>query len=538
MKQKNLKRFSSPRLFWAIALTLSSSLSVQTLHAQEVKPLFVADINSDPIVKKIIDEVNVNSQLEQLAFELLDVVGPRLVGTPGMTKANDWALAKFQSWGIPAKNEKFGEWNGWERGISHIDMVYPRVKTLAGTQLAWSPSTNGKSVVGEVIALPDFKDSLAFRSWLPSVKGKYVMISMPQPTGRPDRIWEEFGTKESIAKMNRERDSLTVAWNNKIKATGLSVNSIPSELENAGAVGILTSFWSREYGANKIFGARSKKVPTLDISLEDYGILYRLAQHGIKPKISVETSSKHVGNVPSFNTIAEIKGTELPNEYVILSAHLDSWEGGSGATDNGTGTIAMMEVARILKKILPNPKRTILIGLWGSEEQGLNGSRSFVLDNPEIVENTQAVFNLDNGTGRVERINGSGFVNSYDYVGRWLNAVPRGITKDLKTDFPGNPGSGGSDHASFVAAGIPAFMLSSLSWGYANSTWHTNLDTYDKLVFDDLKSNVILTAVLAYKASEESGLVDRERRVLPNGPDGKPATWPAIRLPRRTGVGY
>ncbi|HLS37388.1 MAG TPA: M20/M25/M40 family metallo-hydrolase, partial [Sphingobacterium bovisgrunnientis] len=350
--------------------------------------------------------------------------------------------------------------------------------------------------------------------------------------------WEKYGTVESIAKMNKHRDSLSVAWANKIRATGYNVNSIPGILENAGAIGILTSNWSREYGANKIFGARSKKVPTLDISLEDYGILYRLAQNGVKPKIAVNTASKSLGPVPSFNTIAEIKGSEKPNEYIILSAHLDSWEGGSGATDNGTGTIAMMEVARVLKKILPNPKRTILIGLWGSEEQGLNGSRSFVLDNPDVVEKTQAVFNLDNGTGRVERINGSGFVHAYDYVGRWLSAVPEEITKDIKTEFPGSPGGGGSDHASFVAAGIPAFMLSSLSWGYFNNTWHTNLDTYDKLVFDDLKWNVILTAIMTYKASEEPDLVNREQRVLPHGRDGKPQPWPAIRQPRRTGVGY
>src|SRR5690606_36670522 len=147
------------------------------------------------------------------------------------------------------------------------------------------------------------------------------------------------------------------------------------------------------FGANKIFGARSKKVPTLDISLEDYGILYRLAQNGIKPRIAVNTSSKQLDPVPSFNNIAEIKGTEKPNEYVILSAHLDSWEGGSGATDNVTGTIAMMEVACVLKKLLSNPKPTILIGLWGTVGQGLIGSHSFVLDNPEIVGKTQAVFN-------------------------------------------------------------------------------------------------------------------------------------------------
>ncbi len=515
---------------------LLSAISYLPLQAQRFGQPPVQKL--DPVVEKIVKEAKENSELELLAFELLDVVGPRLVGTPQMTKANEWALQTFQRWGIPAKNQQFGEWHGWERGISHIDMTHPRQKTLAGTQLAWSPTTNGKAIEAEVITFPDFKDSSEFKSWLPKVKGKYVMVSMPQITGRPDANWKEFATPESFEKMKKTRDSISTAWFGRIRATGLEPNSIPSVLEDAGAVGILSSYWSGEFGANKIFGARSHKAPSLDISLEDYGILYRLAEKGYAPKIKVETSSKHLGNVPSFNTIAEIKGSEFPDEYVILSAHLDSWEGGSGATDNGTGTIAMMEVARVLKQVLPNPKRTILIGLWGSEEQGLNGSRSFVLDNPEVIEKTQAVFNLDNGTGRVANINGSGFVHAYDFMGRWLEAVPNDITKDIKTTFPGSPGGGGSDHASFVAAGVPGFMLSSLSWGYFNNTWHTNLDTYDKIVFDDLLSNVILTAVLTYKASEEPNLVDREKMVLPKGRDGDPGTWPAIRQPRRTGVGY
>lgn len=517
-----------------IALSSMAVLAVSASFAQYrvPKPQVL-----DPIVEKIVKEANENSQLERLAFELLDVVGPRLVGTPQMNKANDWAVKTFQGWGIEAEKQQFGEWRGWERGISHIDMTSPRLKTLAGTQLAWSPSTKGKAIEGEVIILPTFTDSADFAAWLPKAKGKYVMTSMYQPTGRPDHDWEKYARPASFEQMKKGRDSLVQVFNDNIKNTGFSANSIPGKLEEAGALGVLSSFWSKEFGANKIFGARTQKVPSVDISLEDYGMLYRLAKNGITPKVKIETSSKDLGNVPSFNTIAQIKGSELPNEYVILSAHLDSWEGGSGATDNGTGTLAMMEVARVLKAAFPNPKRTILIGLWGSEEQGLNGSRAFVLDNPEVIEKTQAVFNLDNGTGRVENINGSGFVHAYDFIGRWMEAVPNEITKDIKTTFPGSPGGGGSDHASFVAAGIPAFMLSSLSWGYFNNTWHTNLDTYDKLVFDDLRYNVILTAVMAYQAAQEDKMVDREQRVLPTGDNGQGA-WPAIRQPRRTGVGY
>ena len=141
-----------------------------------------ADIKN-PMVDAIVKEVMQNSQLEQLAHELLDSIGPRLVGTPEMQKAGDWAVAKYKTWGINARNEKYGEWRGWQRGVAHIDMVSPRVRSLEATQLAWSPGTNGKTVTGEVIVLPALADSIAFAQWLPSVKGKVVFISMSQPTG-------------------------------------------------------------------------------------------------------------------------------------------------------------------------------------------------------------------------------------------------------------------------------------------------------------------------------------------------------------------
>lgn len=272
------------------------------------------------------------------------------------------------------------------------------------------------------------------------------------------------------------------------------------------------------------------------MELEDYSMVYRLALRGENPVLNIVAQSKDLGEVPTFNTIAEIRGSEKPEEYVILSAHFDSWDGGTGATDNGTGTLVMMEAMRILKKIVPNPKRTILVGHWGSEEQGLNGSRAFVEDHPEIVSQVQAVFNQDNGTGRVVNISGQGFLHAYDYIGRWLHEVPQDITQHIETNFPGTPGGGGSDYASFVAAGAPAFSLSSLSWSYWNYTWHTNRDTYDKIVFDDLRNNAILTAVLAYMASEDNEKTSREKIVLPvSKRTGKQMKWPSTRSPNRKG---
>lgn len=493
------------------------------------------ETSKDPVIANIIKEANENSQLEKIAHELMDGIGPRLVGSPQMKEAHDWAIAKYKEWGISAKNEKWGEWRGWERGVSHIDMVFPHVKSLEGTQLAWSPSTKGQSVVAETIVIPDLADSVAFQKWLPNAKGKFVMISMSQPTGRPDYNWEEFGTKESVEKMKAQRTAQTDAWTKRISKTGYNARTLPLALEKAGAVGIVMSYWSRGFGANKIFGANTKTIPTVDISLEDYGLLYRLTESGKKPKISVRADSKELGVVPTFNTIAEIKGSEKPNEYVMLSAHFDSWDGGTGATDNGTGTIVMMEAMRLLKKFYPNPKRTILVGHWGSEEQGLNGSRAFVEDHPEIVSNLQALFNQDNGTGRVVNISGQGYLHAYEYIGRWLSKVPADYKKGLETRFPGAPGAGGSDFASFVAAGAPGFSLSSLNWSYGTYTWHTNRDTYDKIVFDDVRNNAILAAILAYEASEDPNRTSTEKSVLPLNDKGQPASWPAKRSPIRKG---
>lgn len=492
---------------------------------------FSSFAQSNTTIDNIIKEETENSQLAQLGHELLDKIGPRLVGSPQMKKANDWAVAKYSSWGISAKNEQWGVWRGWQRGISHIDLISPWVRSLEGTQLAWSPSTKGKTVKAEVIALPDLSDSLAYNKWLSEVKGKFVMVSFPPPTGRPDDNWEKFALKPSIEKMKDERKLAQENWAHRLKKTGFSAKTLPIALEKAGALGIITNLWSQGFGVDKIFSANTKLVPTVDLSLEDYGLVYRLVQSGDKPVLNILAESQETGVQPTLNTIGTIPGKEKPNEYVMLSAHFDSWDGATGATDNGTGTLVMMEAMRLLKKFYPNPKRTIIVGHWGSEEEGLNGSRSFVKDHPEIVENLQVLFNQDNGTGRIVNISGQGFKNSEAFITRWLKAIPDSIKDTLRTVFPGMPSGGGSDNASFVSAGAPGISLSSLNWDYFTYTWHTNRDTYDKIIFDDVKRNAIITAILAYMASEDPEKFTHEKvaNSFKNPRTGKEEPWPEAR---------
>src|ERR1700761_3376667 len=212
------------------------------------------------VVNSIVKEENENSQLEKLAHELFDEIGPRLVGSPQMKKANDWAVAKYKGWDISAHNEQWGQWHGWERGVSHIDMVSPRVKSLEGTQLAWSPGMGNKTATAEVIILPDVADSMAFKAWLPAVKGKFVMISANQPTGRADDNFKQFATKEEYEKLVAARTANNDAWKKRIAKTGFTNKTLPVALEKAGALGIITNTGSAGFGVDKIFGAYTQKI--------------------------------------------------------------------------------------------------------------------------------------------------------------------------------------------------------------------------------------------------------------------------------------
>jgi carboxypeptidase Q len=480
-----------------------------------------------------------SSQTWQLSQALFDSVGPRLTGSPAFKSGSDWLIAKYQSWGVQARAEQYGTWRGWRRGVTHIDLVAPRVRTLAGTMVAWSPGTAGKTVRGELIMLPDVADSMAFRAWLPSARGKFVAISYPEPTCRTDSEWITTALPDSWKRLQDARSAERSAWSTRVRNAAFNTRLLSLALDSAGVAGILQSTWSGGWGSHRIFGTTTQRAPVVDLECEDYGLIARLAQNHQGPVIQLAADAQSLGEVPVFNTVAEIRGAELPNEYVMLSAHFDSWDGGSGATDNGTGTITMLEALRILKQVYPNPRRTILVGHWASEENGLDGSRAFVADHPDIVAHLQALFNQDNGTGRVISMSANGYPDASASLARWLSRVPSELTRGITFQFPGMPAGGGTDHASFDCAGAPGFGLGSTNWDYFLYTWHTNRDTFDKLVFDELKSNAVLTAMLVYLASEDTLPVSREKRTVfptrpafgPGGPAG--TSWPTCTPPPR-----
>ncbi|HEX6371441.1 MAG TPA: M20/M25/M40 family metallo-hydrolase [Longimicrobium sp.] len=511
---------------WAMGAAV---LAAAPLHAQEWT-------TSDPVLRGIWDEATQRSQLEPMAQALLDSLGPRLTASPGMFAAQDWVVRKYGEWGITARNERYGTWRGWSRGYTHVDLLTPRVRTLEAMMLAWSPGTTAPVEAGVVI-LPDVADSAAFRAWLPNARGKLVMISYPPPTCRPDENWQKWAVAADWERFRQQRADAAQAWTQRVARTGLAARDLPVALEQAGAAGILSNLWSAGWGVEKIFNARTRMVPTVDLSCEDYGLVYRLAANGDNPTLRMDARAEFTGEeMPVSNTIAQVRGTRKPDEYIMLSAHFDSWDGSSGGTDNGTGTIVMMEAMRILREVYPRPNRTLVVGHWSGEEQGLVGSRAFAEDHPEIVRGLHALFNQDNGTGRIRNISMQGFSGVAPAFRRWLAAMPPAVTDSVNIQDPGAPSGGGSDNASFVCHGAPAFGLGSLSWDYGTYTWHTNRDTYDKISFDDVRRNAVMVAMLVYLADQEPELLPRDRitEFPVNQQTGQPGTWPACQSPPRS----
>jgi carboxypeptidase Q len=490
---------------------------------------------SDPVLQRIWTMGMEQSKLEDLGQALLDSIGPRMSGTPDQKRGNDWLVNTYRSWGISAENERVGTWRGWRRGTGHIDMLEPRVRSLEGTMLGYSPGTGNQPVVANTIILPRFPDTTAFRQWLPNAAGKFVLISAPQPTCRPRSEWEQFGTPASRARMDSLRTAVNREWAGpNVRGTGLSAalgtGELGLRLEAAGAAGIVTNRDKDPHGTYDVFETYNRRAPAVTLSCEDYGLVFRTTERNGSARLSMRLDAELLGEQPIFNTIATVRGSQLPNEYVVLSAHFDSWDGASGATDNGTGTLLMLETMRILREVYPNPKRTIIVGHWTAEEKGLVGARAFTEDRPEVVAGLHALFNQDNGTGRISRINAGGLPNAAVQLNEWLPRIPIELREEIGTPGPGSPSGGGSDDAAFACYGAPAFSLGGLNWNYGASTWHTNRDTYDKVVFDDMRQNATLTAMLVYLASESPTKITRERVELGGGRD-----WPACgQAPRQT----
>ena len=497
----------------------------------------------DPVIRSMWRVGMEQSQLETMAGSLIDSIGPRLSGSPGFASAVEWLEGRYKAFGITARREQYGTWRGWRQGTVHMQMVAPRMQNLDVKLLAWSPPTpRGAAREADVVTLPDFADAAAARQWASTIRGKFVLLSAPEIMCRAPQELARHARAATVASINTRRaDSTRVNLarrrllappNTPDSLLGRAVTAL---LDSSGVLGIGSLIWSGGWGVNKIFGTTAKRATEVDISCEDYGLLYRLATRRIPTRVRLTAESQETSaEVPMFNVIAELKGKELPDEYIVLSAHLDSWHSATGATDNGTGTLMMLEAMRILKEAYPNPRRTIIAGHWGGEEVGLVGSLAFGEDHPEVIKGLQVAFNQDNGTWRVEILEGQGFLKASANLAKWVAQLPSEMTDSVRLQLPGPQANAGSDHTSFICRGAPAFRLQSSYAEYRQYTWHTNRDTYDKIVFDDLRNNATMAAMLAYAASEDPERTSREVALLPPSASGQPRKWPECRKAQRS----
>ncbi|OLD43530.1 MAG: hypothetical protein AUI63_07690, partial [Gemmatimonadetes bacterium 13_1_40CM_2_60_3] len=400
-------------IHFSIVLSLITS---NATHAQ-------TSTRVDSVLHAIRVEAIEKSDVYSLAQPLIDSIGSRLTGSADLQRADDWLAAAYRGWGIPVRTEQYGTARAWRRGTIHIDLTAPRVRSLEGMLMAFSAGTR-KPIQGPVIIYPNVSSGSEFEAWLPQVRGKFLALSLAEPTCRPDENWQKFAP-ESFEKMRDERTAALRAWSASLHACGLGGEALLLRLGEAGALGLLVSLRpsltaSPGWGTSKIGTASTDKVPEVGLSCEDYGLVRRLAERNQGPVIRLDAPARFEGEVPVFNVIAELRGSEKPDEYVLLSAHLDSWDAASDATDNGSGTLLMMEAMRIFNAVYPHPRRTILAVHWGGEEQGLNGSRAFASQHSDIVNGLQALFNQDNGTGRIVSISMSGFAGAGAFFRRWL----------------------------------------------------------------------------------------------------------------------
>ena len=474
---------------------------------------------SDATVRGIWDEGMHHSQAMSLAQVLMDSIGPRLVNSDRYNAGQDWLMAKYKSWGIASEKQQWGTWTWWERGPTHVDLIAPRVRSLEATMLAWSPGTDGRNVEGEVILLPTDTSATGMATWLRNARGKFVLSpppgigytnapGPPNVTCRSQASLVEFGAPGQWSSDSAKRINEARAYRARVpKSADTSANGVRDYSfkwpKDAGVAGILSTYYSGYPGTDKIFGNPRQQVPTVDLTCEDWNLLYRLASNHQSPRIRLNAESKSQGEKPVFIVIASIKGTVHPDEYIVLSAHYDSWDAGSGATDNGTGTIMMMEALRIIKKLYPNPRRTILVGHWGGEEQGLLGSRAFVADHPDIVRKVHMGWNQDGGTGRITNVGPGPFTLATEKLVSYLKEMPVEATHAIKIGGLSPPGGGGSDHSSFQCARSPVIGMGGPGWDYGNLTWHTNRDTYDKIVAEDLTFNATMAALMVYEADRD-----------------------------------
>ena len=485
-----------------------------------ILPLWLMSQNENidlGMIYKIKQEGLRNSSVEDLVFWLTDYVGPRLTGSTGNNRGNEWAKKKMEELGFQnVRIEVAREFTrgGWDNLKTYAAITSPYYTNFSCNPVAWTGSTNGL-VKGEVV-LMDVKTEADLEKYKGKVSGKIVL--MPTMATTPNEIsFEPLASRLTDAQLKDLSMASSSTQGGRrgnydfatMRAQRELRTKISEFLVSEGASVILNNSGTynipRSTGANYTAGEK-EPIAELNLPFEDHGRMERLIRHNVPVEMEVEIKNKFFDSPSVYNVIGEIPGTDklLKNEVVMVGAHIDSWHGGTGAADDASGCVVMLEALRILKNLDVAPKRTIRIALWGGEEQGLYGSRGYVekyLVDPKTKEHKPdfdkfaGYFNMDNGSGK--------------YRGIYLqeNELDRPIFEEWLKPFVDMGAStitmrntGGTDHLSFNSEGLPAFQFIQDEIEYGRG-YHTTMDTYERLSIADLKQNAVITASFVYNAA-------------------------------------
>jgi hypothetical protein len=471
---------------------------------------------NDAMLASIRNEGMNQSQVMDIAFYLIDANGPRLMESPGYFKAANWAKTKLDSWGLQnTALEPWGQWGkGWELEKFYIALQAPFYKPLIGFPKTFTPGTNG--LVHASVVLLDVKDSSGLPSYKGQLKDKIVLLV------RNDSLPLDFSpdakrlTDEDLSKLSAFDPKAPVnrpGGNDNFRAAARLLTLAKDFAKDEGAICMLSTSTRNSDGTVFVQNGTvyTPETPETfnDVALayEDYMTIQRMLQHHIPVDLDLELRTKvYAQDQRGYNVVGEIKGTDkkMKDQLIMIGAHLDSWQGATGATDNGAGSVVMLEVMRILKAVGFNPRRTIRIALWGGEETGLHGSKNYVKNHfTDTVtrkynaegDKLSVYLNLDNGTGKIRGIYLQGNEAAKPVFEKWFEPF-----HDLGASTLTLENTGGTDHLSFDAIGLPAFQFIQDPMEYGSRTHHSNMDTYDHLSGEDLKQAATIIASFVYDA--------------------------------------
>ena len=504
----------------ALALGLALPLAAQQA------PQAVQERLDLSVLQRIRDEGLTRSKVDSLAEYLTDVIGPRLTGSSGMKRANEWTAQTFRDWGLA--NVKIEPWDstfgrGWDRVSFTGRMLEPFIQPLSAQPLAWSGSTRG-TVTCPVVLL-DAQDTTQLARSEPRAKGACVIFAAPRdippeftpivrrysadsllapppPPRAPQGPLANL-TPEQRAERFRQMRATAARFNAWLKA-----QQPAAILQGSGwTYNVLLVQGGPESGPGRD-SANYEPLPALVVSHEQYGEIYRNTKAGRPVRLEINVQNRFLSqDLYAYNTLAEIPGGDKANEVVMVGAHLDSWHGGTGATDNGAGTVVMMEAMRILKTLGLPMRRTVRIGLWSGEEEGLLGSRAWVRKHTAELGQISAYLNVDNGTGKLR-----GIWDQMDSAAIPVFQQLFSPLEDLGVVVVRHGNTGGTDHLSFVAAGVPGFNYIQDPIEYGFRTHHSNVDTYERLIIDDLKQAATVVAWTVYEIANRDAMMPRGPR--------------------------